>query len=85
MFFALVNTLEYSNWCVRKEICGSVYSYNEFMKEYLSTKGSPALRWNVPVNEQAGLVPVSPSAGWWEYSWIALKPGWSVVYRFSKA
>ena len=82
MFFALVNTLDYSNWCMRKEILGSIYNYNTFMKEYLSQQGTPALRFNVPVNEQAGYVKVSNTAGWWEYSWIAVKKGWGVKYNF---
>lgn len=83
MFYALVNTLEYSKWCMKKESMGEFYTYNAFMKEYLSTEGTTMIRWNVPENEQAGFVNINNQAGWWENSWILVKYGWCVKYNFS--
>lgn len=82
MFYALVNTLDYSKWCMKKEESGTIYIYNEFMKEFLSTEGSSALRWNVPSDEQVGYVTVNHTANWLENSWIAVKKGWGVKYNF---
>jgi hypothetical protein len=85
MFFALVHTVQYAKWCFQKERSGILYIYNDFMKEYLSTQGTSALRWNVPPNEQAGFLTIYDKSSWWEYSWIRVKPGWSVKYNLSKA
>lgn len=72
MYYALVDTLEYSEWCMEKERNGELYVFNTFMKEFLYNKGTKKIRYNVPDKERIDI----------HKSWILLKPGWSVKYNF---